>query len=61
VQEALGQLVGSAKEGLLPLSVGVGLGVLAELMEKEVDEVVGVRASTTLSAPRFVTATSRAR
>ena len=31
----------SAKEGLLALSVGVGLGVLAELMEEEVDEVVG--------------------
>jgi putative transposase len=41
VQEALGQLVESAKEGLLALSVGVGLGVLAELMEDEVDEVVG--------------------
>ena len=41
VQEALGQLVGSAKEGLLALSVGVGLGVLAELMEEEVVEVVG--------------------
>jgi transposase-like protein len=41
VQEALGELVGSAKEGLLALSVGVGLGVLAELMEEEVDEVVG--------------------
>ncbi len=41
VQEALGQLVGAAKEGLLALSVGVGLGVLAELMEDEVDEVVG--------------------
>src|SRR6266705_6917079 len=43
VQEALGQLVGSAKEGLLALSVGVGLGVLAELMEEEVVEVVGPR------------------
>ena len=43
VQEALGQLVGSAKEGLLALSVGVGLGVLAELMEEEVVEVVGVK------------------
>ena len=32
VQEALGELVNSAKEGLLALSVGVGLGVLAELM-----------------------------
>jgi putative transposase len=41
VQPALGQLVGAAKEGLLALSVGVGLGVLAELMEEEVDEVVG--------------------
>jgi putative transposase len=40
VQEALGELVGSAKEGLLALSVGVGLGVLAELLE-EVIEVVG--------------------
>ncbi len=43
VQEALGQLVGSAREGLLALSVGVGLGVLAELMEEEVVEVVGRR------------------
>jgi len=33
VKEALGQLVGAAKEGLLALSVGVGLGVLAEMME----------------------------
>ena len=43
VQEALGQLVGSAKEGLLALSVGVGLGVLAELLEEEVVEVVGAK------------------
>ena len=43
VQEALGQLVGAAKEGLLALSVGVGLGVLAELLEEEVVEVVGAR------------------
>ena len=41
VQEALGQLVGAAKEGLLALSVEVGLGVLRELLEQEVDEVVG--------------------
>ena len=41
VQEALGELVGAAREGLLALSVGLGLGVLAELMEEEVDEVVG--------------------
>ena len=30
VQEALGELVGAAKEGLLALSVATGLGVLAE-------------------------------
>ena len=41
VQEALGELVSAAREGLLALSVGVGLGVLAELMEEEVEEVVG--------------------
>ena len=41
VQEALGELAGAAKEGLLALSVGVGLGVLHEIMEAEVDEVVG--------------------
>jgi hypothetical protein len=41
VQEALGELAGAAKDGLLALSVGVGLGVLHELMEAEVDEVVG--------------------
>jgi putative transposase len=41
VQEALGQLVGAAKEGLLALSVGVGLGVLEELMAEEVEDVCG--------------------
>ncbi len=41
VQEALGELVDAAREGLLALSVGAGLGVLAELMQEEVDEVVG--------------------
>jgi len=41
VQEALGELAGAAKEGLLARSVGVGLGVLTELTAEEVDEVVG--------------------
>jgi len=41
VREALGELVGAAREGLLALSVGVGLGVLTEMLEEEVDEVVG--------------------
>jgi hypothetical protein len=40
VIEALGELAGAAKEGPLALSVGVGLGVLHELMEAEVGEVV---------------------
>ena len=42
IQEALGELVGAAKEGLLALSVGVG--VVHELMDLErarADEVVG--------------------
>jgi putative transposase len=41
IQEVLGELVDSAKEGLLALSVGVGLGVLAELLEEELVEIVG--------------------
>src|SRR5919201_1036223 len=41
IQDALGELVGAAREGLLALSVGVGLGVVHELMELEVTEVVG--------------------
>ncbi len=43
VQAALGELVCAAKDGLLALSVGVGLGVLHELMEVEVDDVVGLK------------------
>jgi putative transposase len=43
IQEALGELVGAAKEGLLALSIGVGLGVVHELLELEVDEVVGTK------------------
>jgi hypothetical protein len=34
VHETLGRLVGAAKEGLLALSVEVGLGVLRELLEQ---------------------------
>ena len=62
VQEALGQLVGAAKEGLLALSVGVGLGVLAELMEEEVVDVVGAKGKHDPErASRSGTGTSRAR
>ncbi len=45
IQEALGELVGAAREGLLALSVGVGLSVVHELMEAEVAEVVGPKGS----------------
>jgi hypothetical protein len=41
IQEALGELVGAAREGLLALSVGLGLSVVHELLEAEVTEVVG--------------------
>ena len=41
IQEALGELVGAARDGLLALSVGLGLRVVHDLMEREVDEVVG--------------------
>jgi putative transposase len=43
VQEALGELIGAAREGLLALSVEVGLEVLRELLEAEVEEIVGPR------------------
>jgi putative transposase len=46
VQDALGELAGAAKDGLLALSVGVGLGVLSEMMEAELDEVVGPKHAT---------------
>jgi hypothetical protein len=54
VQEALGQLVGAAREGLLAVSVEVGLGVLRELGEAEVDQIVGPKGSGTGSAARCV-------
>ncbi|MGA2322074.1 MAG: hypothetical protein ABSG95_15295 [Solirubrobacteraceae bacterium] len=40
VQDALGELAGAAKDGVLALSVGVGLGVLSEMMQAELKEVV---------------------
>ena len=56
IQEAFGELVGAAREGLLALSVGVGLGVVHELMELEVTEVVGPKGKhdpgRTREAPR---------
>jgi putative transposase len=41
IRLSLGEIVGDAREGLLALSVRVGLAVLQETMEWEVDRVVG--------------------
>lgn len=41
VQEALGELVNAAKDGLMAVCVATGLGVLNTLMEEEVADVVG--------------------
>jgi transposase-like protein len=41
VQLPLGEIVGDAKEGLLALAVRTGMAVLEEVMEWEVDRVVG--------------------
>ena len=41
IQLSLGEIVGDVREGLLALSVRVGLAVLQETMECEVDRVVG--------------------
>jgi putative transposase len=43
VQEALGEMLGAAREGLLALSVEVGIDVLRRLLEEEVDELVGAK------------------
>jgi len=61
VQEALGELVGAAKEGLLALSVEVGFGVLRELLEQEVEEVVGPKGRWNRERAAVVTATRTAR
>ena len=48
IEGALGELAGAAKEGLMALSVGVGLGVLHELMAAEVVGPKGAGKSTTI-------------
>ena len=56
-REALGELAGAAREGLMALSVGVGLGVLAE----EGEDVVGPRGKHDLQRTAHVTASKPAR
>jgi putative transposase len=41
VSVALAELAGAAREGLLALAVGTGLGVLGSLLEADVDRLVG--------------------
>ena len=43
VTVALAELAGAAREGLLALAVGTGLGVLHSLLEADVDRLVGPR------------------
>ena len=61
VQEVLGPLVGAAREGLLALSVEVGLGVLRELLEAEVEEIVGPKGGHNPNRVAVVPATRTAR
>jgi putative transposase len=61
VSVALAEIAESATEGLLALAVGAGLQVMQALMEESVSALAGPRASTTLTASRSATATSRAR
>src|SRR5215218_8195708 len=44
VTVALAELAGAAREGLLALAVGTGLGVLDSLLEADVDRLVGPKA-----------------
>jgi hypothetical protein len=55
------ELVGAAREGLLALSVGIGLSVVHELMEAEVTEVVGPKGKWKADAQRSVMATRTVR
>jgi putative transposase len=43
VTVALGELAGAAREGLLALAVGTGIAVLGELLDADVDRLVGPR------------------
>lgn len=62
IQEALDEFVGAAKKRLLAISAGVGLSVVHELMEFEVDQVVGLkRKHDPKRGRRSATATRRAR
>ena len=50
---ALRELAGAAKEGLLALSVGVGLAVLDELFEAEVVRLAGPKGKHDADRPAY--------
>lgn len=56
VELPLHQLVGAVREGLLAFSVGVGLEVMALMMEEELGEIVGPKGKHDPPARRRVTA-----
>ena len=60
VTVALAQLAGAAREGLLALAVGTGLGVLGELLAADVERLVGPEAAISPTGPRSATAPSPA-
>jgi transposase-like protein len=59
VTVAVAELAGAAREGLLALAVGTGLGVLGSLLDADVERLVGPRAATTHSGPRCAMAPAR--
>ena len=61
VQDALGQLFGAAKEGLLALSVEVGLGVLGLFWRRRSRRSSGRRDGGTVTGSRSGTAARMAR
>ena len=60
VTVALAELAGAAREGLLALAVGTGLGVLGSLLDADVERLAGPKGRHDPTARRSVTATSRA-
>ena len=58
---ALAELAGAAREGLLALAVGTGLGVLGSLLDTDVERLAGPKDATTPIVARSGTAPSPAR
>src|SRR5512133_3232319 len=61
VTVALAELAGAAREGLLALAVGTGLGVLGSLLDADVERLVGPKGRHNLDRAAVRHGTSRAR